>query len=140
MRVELTSHKKQKKDKGLCVCNRCMRNHLPKRNICDYHKKLKWIEANPEMYTFCNLRTNARRRGKICTLTFDQFLFFLKKNPQYMKKKGRRLNSLQIDCEENHLGYTAENIRSIKMKKNLWKLHYVDFQTTDPATVNYCGF
>ncbi len=137
IRLDLTIHQSRKRSQGLCVTSRCLRSRSIDKSFCYTCEKRRWAESNPERYAYCNLKTNAKRRGKFFDLTFEQFLWFLKKYPDYMAKRGRRVKSLQIDCIENELGYTFLNIRSISAKANRYKQHAVDYQSTDPKAENY---
>lgn len=99
----------------------------------------RFRENSPERNTYNNLKTNAKRRKKFFDLTFAQFLHFLQKNPDYMKKKGVACRMLQIDCRINKDGYTFNNIRSITAKENRWKSDK-EFNTTDPDAEDYVPF
>lgn len=114
--------------KGVCQAYRCKCKLIKSGGrFCRKHYHDLWKFRNPEKYVFCNLRSNARRRGKEFSITYDQFLLFLKTNPNYMSKKGTHVKALQIDRIDNNKGYTLENIRAVTMKENLWKRHNVDF-------------
>lgn len=83
-----------------------------------------------------NLRDNAKRRGKVFTLTFDQFSEFCYRT-NYMAGRGRTKESYSIDRIDNNKGYTADNIRVLTVSENARKhtkvLNY-DWQT-QTATV-----
>lgn len=72
------------------------------------------------------LKNNAKRRGKDFSLTLDDFMHFLKQNPNYMVKKGIRVKSLQIDRIDNLKGYSLDNIRAITLRENVYKRHNHD--------------
>lgn len=140
MNIVLTPHQENKKKKGLCIATRCSTCRAKNRNFCHRHVKINWAKDNPEKHVFDQRKANALKKGKSWELTFQQFLKFLKKNPDYMTKRGRKVKCLSIDRHENHLGYTEENIRSVSVGYNSWKRNHIDYQTTDPTAENYCGF
>lgn len=113
--------------KGECQAYRCKRKTKNKQSLCSRHYSLKWRYLNPEKYVYQNLKGNAKRRGKIFTLTLGEFMDFLKENPDYMKSKGKGVKCLQIDRIKNKLGYTKDNIRSISAKENRYKQHNEDY-------------
>ena len=121
--MPLNSTQKKKLKNGKCVVKFCRRNHKKESKYCRHHLYLREIEVNPEKVAYNNLKGNAKRRGKEFSLTFDEFLYFLKLNPDHMIKKGKGLKSLQIDRINNNEGYKLSNIRSITMKENLRKYH-----------------
>lgn len=122
---ELTITQKKKNAAGICITPFCMNKKKHGRK-CFNCSKATTRKNNPERYCWSVLRNNAKRRGKEFTLTFKEFLHFLKKNPSYMIKKGTRVKSLQIDRIDNLIGYTAGNIRAITLRENVHKRHYED--------------
>ena len=63
------------------------------------------------------LKTNAKRRNKVFTLTFAEFSHFCI-TTGYDKLKGKTANSLSIDRIDNEKGYTVSNIRTITLSEN----------------------
>ena len=124
---ELTQHQKRKKARGKCVSCRCTRPHAKGSNLCHTHRLKRWADNNPEKYKYIVLRNNAKRRGKEFTLTYEEFLDFLKENPDYMTRVGRRVKSLHIDRIDVEKGYSRENIQCITLAENVWKQHNVDY-------------
>lgn len=112
---------------GKCVIRFCRRNRSQSRHRCSTCEKRKFKEANPEKNCYDNLKQNARKRGKEFDLTFDDFMIFLKRNPEYMIRKGRGALFLSIDRIRNHIGYTLKNIRSVTIRYNSMKRNYVDY-------------
>lgn len=137
--MKLTPHQKKKKKKGLCVATRCMRQHAENKSFCHTCSKKKCRESNPVKYAFFNLRTNAKRRGKEFSLTFEDFEIFLKRNPDYMKKKGKSCRKLSIDRIDVNKGYVLSNIRAITVSENSRKRH-IEYNHTNPEADNYVPF
>lgn len=122
----LTNHQKKKKKSGLCVSTRCMKPRAHHSNYCHSCKKKIYAKNNPEAYKYMVLRNNAKRRGKDFTLTLNEFIDFLKENPNYMTKCGRRVKSLQIDRIDNSKGYSKDNIQCITLAENIHKYNTQD--------------
>lgn len=83
--------------------------------------------ANPMKWSYWNLKSNSKRRGKEFDLTFDEFkAFCLATN--YIAGKGKTLLSYSIDRIDNTKGYTKDNIRVVTVQENSRKgtkiLHY----------------
>ncbi len=67
-----------------------------------------------------DLKTNAKRRGKIFKLTFEQFKeFAIKVN--LLHKRGRTSESYTIDRRDNKKGYTIDNIQMLTRGENTRK-------------------
>ena len=95
---------------------------------------------------FKTLRTNARRRGKVFTITFEYFKKFAIR-VKYLELKGITKYAYHIDRIKEELGYIPGNLRLItniaNVKKYLrWRYNDkgkpVDFRThtevkTEPA-------
>jgi hypothetical protein len=63
---------------------------------------------------------NAKRRGKVFTLTLEEFEKFCQET-DYIAKKGVKKKSLTIDRERNEEGYTVDNIRALPNDENARK-------------------
>lgn len=87
------------------------------KGLCSKHYQQKWRSENLLKYSFNNLKTNAKRRGKYFDLTFEQFSEFAT-STDYIGKKGKRSESMSIDRIKNEIGYTYSNIRSIPLGEN----------------------
>ncbi len=129
MCIKLTEAEQAKKNKGMCIVPYCGKKHVKQMNICWAHKNKRFREKHPEKYCYMNWQGNCRRRKKVNTVTFPQFLVFLKENPDYMNKKGCKVKSLQIDrdreCNENcpkewchEHGYHAHTIKAVTLREN----------------------
>jgi hypothetical protein len=121
-----TPGEKEKIKKGLCKVRFCRHKRRKGKTLCYKHLHDRAKELNPVRYFYDVLKGNARRRGKIFTLTFEQFKEFVERN-NYMKLKGKSKLSLCIDCFDNEQGYQYHNIRTITLQQNSWKRNFVDY-------------
>lgn len=80
----------------------------------------KWRENNAMKYCYCSLKSNSKRRGKIFTLTFEQFKRFCVQ-AEYVVGTGKTKNSFSIDRIDNSKGYTIENIQVLTVSENAKK-------------------
>lgn len=101
----------------LCKTPGCKNKASPKKNYCTSCRSRKWREKHSLNYWFLALRGNAKRRGKIFTLTFEQFSKFCE-TTGYDKFKGREASCLSVDRKDPEKGYTFENIRAITVSNN----------------------
>jgi hypothetical protein len=115
-----TYNQKQKHAKGICATSFCMKKIEPGRWFCYCCRKYTVRKNHPLAYTFRNLRTNAKRRGKEFTLTLDEFIAFVGKT-NYMNKKGTKAKMFQIDRIDETKGYHAWNIQCITLRENVHK-------------------
>ncbi len=81
---------------------------------------IAWRKANPIKYSYQNLKSNAKRRGKFFDLTFEQFLEAANKIVLFTGK-GKQRKGYEIDCVINDLGYTKGNLQRLKKKENAAK-------------------
>lgn len=66
------------------------------------------------------LRDNAKRRGKIFTITFEYFVKFAVKY-DYLNKKGVGEFGYGVDCKKEELGYSEGNLRLLSNPDNTRK-------------------
>lgn len=103
-----------------CKTKYC-RNYVKKgRKTCTSCVGRKHRKKHPKKYAYTALKTNAKRRGKEFTLTFEEFNEFVIKT-DYMAKKGIYKTSYHIDRIKEHLGYTRENIQTLPNTQNVKK-------------------
>jgi len=80
---------------------------------------------------YWNLKSNAKRRGKVFELTFQEFEQFCYET-DYLQGRGKKKTSYSIDRIDNSKGYTLDNIRVMTLSGNAKKgnkhLNY-DWQT-----------
>jgi len=124
---ELTPNEARKKRAGLCIASYCTKKAPKGRHMCYACARRDWAERNPEHYLFCNLRGNARRRGKEFGISLDEFKEFLEKENYLRRKRGRTKTSVSIDRPDNTRGYFADNMGTLTLKANAEKMHYVDY-------------
>ena len=105
-----------------CATPYCRNDARGKRpgSKCSTCQKRAWREANPMRYAYNTLRTNARRRGKVCTLTYEEFEQFAVE-VGYLKKKGVKQTCYHIDRIDETGGYTRDNIQLLTNRDNVIK-------------------
>lgn len=108
------SHCRNKAAKGSRYCHKC--------------RSRRWREKNPMMASYVTLRYNAKRRGKVFTITFEYFKEFCYET-DYMAGKGRTKGCFTVDRIKEELGYIPGNLQKLEVGENKRKhLHY-DWQT-----------
>lgn len=108
-----------------CSVKYCSRESETK-GMCKKHYLADYRAKNKMKYAFQNLKDNAKRRGKVFELTFEQFEKFAVR-VDYIKKKGRKSDSIHIDRIIEEGGYTEENIQPLENGANVRKFldyHY----------------
>lgn len=110
--------KKAKKSKQ-CKCG-CGRKRAVKHRLNETCKNRLWREKNPIGHAFKNLRTSAKKRGKVFTITIGYFKKLCEQTG-YIEGKGLTGESLTIDRIKNWLGYEEGNVRVITRSNNSTK-------------------
>lgn len=109
------------KDASLCVVAYCRSKRGGNYSrLCHKHKLQKWRMENPEKYAYNNLKDSARKRRLPMTLSFPEFLSFVR-DTGYMERKGNMAEDLQIDRIDATRGYEAGNLRVITTTENTVK-------------------
>lgn len=116
-----------------CLSPHCRNKKAPRGNYCYSCVSRKYAKKHPEKYTFNNLRSNSKRRGKIFTLTFEQFLRLCTET-EYMQRKGVTKFSLHLDRIEEERGYTYENLQTLENTENVKK--YLAWKYRDESGKN----
>jgi len=124
-----------KKHKGLCVAYRCKAKHTPRDRFCSKHRHRYRKEADPVKYTYQTLKSNARRRGKVFTITLEYFRKFCE-DTGYLQNKGRYAKAASIDRKDHTKGYEPGNLQILSLADNSAKR----WQDEDPTAANYCPF
>jgi hypothetical protein len=106
-----------------CETNNCYNEAVAGRCYCHKCRKRSWRKANPVKAVFSRLKQRARRDGIIFSLTYEWFEGFIKRNPDYMKKRGRTKDALQIDRKIETVGYVNGNLQILTTSKNVKKMH-----------------
>lgn len=101
-----------------CKTKGCNNKAIKYRKICYTCKTQMFRKNNPLKYLFYNLRSNAKRRGKNFTLTYQEFEKFALESG-YCDHHGREANCLSVDRINPLLGYHKDNIRAITVSDNV---------------------
>lgn len=107
------------KAQNICKVDGCKRK-INSLGLCKKHYNVDQRSRNPLKYSFNNLKSNAKRRGKIFTISFDYFCKFAIET-NYILSKGITKTGYTIDCIIEELGYAEGNIRSILNPDNVKK-------------------
>lgn len=105
---------------GRCHVRYCRKPSRGKRSLCNKHTSQKTRAGNPAKAAYQTLKTNAKRRKKVFTLTFEQFLQFIA-DTAYLDHKGRERHCYHIDRIDPRGGYTFDNIRTLTCTENTAK-------------------
>lgn len=103
----------------MCKIGKCKRANYSK-NLCQRHYTIEYRFENIVKYTYNNLKSNAKRRGKLFQISFEQFKNFVVE-VDYIAKKGIYKKSLHIDRIDENLGYSIENIQVLTNSDNVKK-------------------
>ena len=88
--------------------------------LCGSHAKELWRVKNPVHAAFDKLRTSARTRKIVFTLTLAHFTEVIAPT-RYLSESGSERQHLHIDRIQNHLGYEDGNIRVLTCSANVAK-------------------
>lgn len=108
------------KNKNLCSAFRCGRPRKSKDRFCSKHRHRYNKHNDPEAYTFNLLRSNARRRGKVFTITLEYFRAFCDFT-DYIELKGRKSKCLSVDRKDPLKGYEPGNLQPLTVSQNSCK-------------------
>ncbi len=111
------------------------RNQIKSRKYCSTCRYKKWRESNPVKYAYLNLKHNAKKRGVLFTITFEEFKDWCVK-VKYIGFAGRNADSLTIDRRHNDIGYHIDNIQVMTRRDNITKYFHYDYRM---KTVRYSG-
>ena len=123
-----------------CATKFCRKHAVKGRGIfCFSCRSRRSRAANPMKWSYWNLKSNAKRRGKDFSLTFEEFKEFCEET-NYIAGKGRTLLSYSIDRIDNTKGYHKGNIRRVTVSENSRKgtkvLNY-DYKTKQASVTNH---
>lgn len=121
---------KKKNKPGRCAAKYCTNKAVGK--MCSTCRSRKARAADPVRYAFVSLRSNAKARGILFTITLEQFRQWCHK-VQYIGRKGRSANSYSIDRIHNDLGYHADNIQLLTNRDNVKKILFLRLACEDSA-------
>lgn len=105
---------------GLCAVSACPSPRGKKKKYCHKHHHRKHKERDKISYLFSRLKQHARERGKLFTITLDQFRLMCEFSG-YHKKSGRFKTNLSIDRVNNWFGYHIWNMAIITTGQNAAK-------------------
>lgn len=105
------------KDSRLCINHGCKNKRWKGNKKCGTCRKREWREKFPMKAAFQTLRHNATRRGKVFTITFNDFKEFCYET-NYMAGKGRKKKSFTIDRIDNAKGYVPGNLQKLTKSEN----------------------
>lgn len=121
-------HKNQASSPAKCITKYCRKDRAKRSSYCsacEYKNKKK---NNPLQLAYSILKYNARRRGKIFTISFEYFCKFAIK-VKYLKKKGTAAYAYHIDRINEELGYVEGNLQLLTNAKNVKK--YIDWRVNE---------
>jgi len=108
----------QRDKKGLCQAFACSNSRKSNGDkLCSKHRHRHNKITKPVRYAYETLRSNAKRRGKSFTLTFEEFSTFCVET-NYIDLKGRHINGLSVDRINPSKGYSADNIQALTIREN----------------------
>lgn len=99
-----------------------------KRPLTSTERSRRTRAADPIRYSFVTLRNNAKRRGKVFTITLEEFKQFCYAT-DYLKGKGRTATSYTVDRIDESRGYEPGNIQALRNADNVRKYLNYDWQT-----------
>lgn len=105
-----------------------------KKPFCSTCRSRQTRERDPIRASFVWLRNNAKRRGKVFTITLAYFRRFCYRT-KYMKGKGRSADSYTVDRIIEELGYIPGNLQVLKNGANVRKYLNYDWQTEEARVV-----
>ncbi len=108
------------KHQSLCREKFCTNKKAGKNTLCHKHIKRKWREKNIMLSAYGNLKTNAKKRKKEFTITFQDFKEFCIET-EYLMGKGRSKTSYTIDRIRDEEGYVKGNLRVLTNSNNVKK-------------------
>jgi len=112
---------------GICATKFCKNKTYGGRKLCSSCRCKKSRMQDPVKYAFTSLRSNAKRRNILFTITLDQFREWCSK-VTYIGFAGRSSESYTIDRRHNDIGYHIDNIKVMKKGENVKKYFYYDYR------------
>lgn len=99
-----------------------MCNHKPEKNRTDCRKCRYNKEKTTDLvaWSYRTLKANAKRRGKMFTITLDEFRDFCYET-QLLTNRGTKSTSYTVDRIDNRYGYHIGNIQKLTNAENARK-------------------
>lgn len=111
-----------------CQTPYCRKQAQKGYKFCGGCRSRKYRSENPMMASYMNLRANAKRRGKLFTITFEYFKEFCYQT-DYVVGKGRTKDCYSVDRKKEELGYIPGNLQRLTVGQNKKKHLEYDYQT-----------
>ena len=110
-------------DTGLnyCVtpmCRGTVNRKLEHNKLCTKCRWRRWKEKSPAKYAYGNLKRRAKQRGKIFTLTFQQYYKEVWLDTGYAERHGKTKDCLSVDRKRNEIGYVSGNLKVLTVSEN----------------------
>lgn len=102
--------------------------HEVSGGYCSTCRVKKWRKKNPVKYAYHNLKTSARNRNILFTITFEDFKEWCTK-VNYIGRKGKGAEHYTVDRIHNDMGYHLDNIQIMKKRDNIIKYFHYDYRT-----------
>lgn len=117
-------------------CANCKRRkRLKDRTKCGTCANKAWREKDPVKTSYVNLKHNAKRRGKVFTITLAYFRRFCYRT-DYIAGKGRTADSWTVDRIKEWLGYVPGNLQKLKNGDNTRKYLEYCWQTKEAKVIS----
>ena len=104
--------------------NRCITKYcrnIPKSGkLCSTCYGREYRRKNPLKYAYQTLKDNAKRRKKVFTITFEEFVELCHET-QYHHKKGIYKHSYHLDRIREEGGYSKGNLQILQNHENVRK-------------------
>lgn len=112
----------QKNKGALCQAHGCTNNKRKKDRFCRKHRHRYTKENNTVAYVYGILKSNAKRRGKVFTISLCYFRLWCS-HTGYIEKRGKTGKSASIDRINPEKGYEVGNLQILSLSDNSRKLH-----------------
>lgn len=101
-----------------CCAYACTNEPIARKGgLCHKHYARKLREKDPVAVRYNQFKNNAKTRGKVFSITLDEFRGFCARTG-YIVKKGRRGKAATIDRRCNAHGYHIWNIQILTLSQN----------------------
>lgn len=106
-----------KNKRGLCAVKYCRKPKARRRTICHSCKHERTKRNDPIAYNYSYLKNNAKRRGKIFTISLEYFRDLCLRTG-YHEAKGKKWFNMSIDRIDSSRGYEPGNLQIITVSEN----------------------
>lgn len=105
---------------GVCAACDCRRRAARGRTLCHTCNSRLWRANNAARYAYNNLKRNAKHRGAVFTITFEEFMDLIHAT-DYLASRGKTAGCLSIDKIVPAKGYIAGNVQVMTISENAAK-------------------